>query len=48
MGVFVPGVATGVVKFEGSSDVKIVAVEGDKTYFELRADMRLGAKPNHT
>lgn len=31
MGVLVPGVATGVVKFEGNSDVKIVAVEGERT-----------------
>lgn len=34
-GVLAP-VATGVVKFEGSSDVKIVALEGEMMYLELR------------
>jgi hypothetical protein len=28
-GVFVPGVATGVVKLEGNSEVKMVAVDGE-------------------
>lgn len=41
----VPGVATGVVKLDGNSDVKMVAVEGDKTYLELRTDIRLEVNP---
>jgi len=45
MGVFVPGVATGVVKFEGSSEVNMVAVDGDRIYLELRTDKRLEVKP---
>lgn len=36
----VPGVATGVVKFEGSSEVNIVAVEGDKTYLAFNVAKR--------
>ena len=45
MGVLVPGVATGVVKFDGNSEVKMVAVDGDRTYLELRTDNRLDVKP---
>ena len=42
-----PGVATGVEKFEGSSEVKIVAVEGDKMYRAFRTDIRLAVKPSN-
>jgi len=42
----VPGVATGVVKFDGSSEVKMVAVDGERTYLELRTDNRLEVNPD--
>jgi hypothetical protein len=45
IGVFVPGVATGVEKFEGSSEVKMVAVEGERMYREVRTERRAGVKP---
>lgn len=48
MGVLVPGVATGVVKFDGNSEVKMVAVEGDRTYLVLRTESRLAVKPEIT
>lgn len=40
-----PGVATGVVKFDGSSEVKMVAVDGERTYLELRTESRLEVNP---
>ena len=42
---FVPGVATGVVKLEGSSEVKMVAVEGDKVYRVANVASKLAEKP---
>lgn len=42
---FVPGVATGVVKLDGSSEVKIVAVDGDRIYRALRVAKRAFVKP---
>lgn len=47
MGVLVPGVATGVVKLEGSSEVKMVAVEGDRTYLAFRVAKRELVNPSH-
>lgn len=38
-------VATGVVKFEGSSEVNIVALEGEMRYRELRVAMSASLNP---
>ena len=41
----VPGVPIGVEKFEGSSDVKMVALEGDSVYLVDRVESNAGVKP---
>ena len=40
-----PFVGTGVVKFEGSSEVNIVAVDGERRYLALRVANRASLKP---
>ena len=45
-GVFAP-VASGVEKLEGSSEVKIVALEGEMRYFAVSVAMRASLKPVH-
>lgn len=37
----------GVVKFEGSSEVKIVALEGEMRYLAFRVAIRASLKPYH-
>lgn len=43
----VPFVGTGVEKFEGSSDVKIVAVDGDSVNLELMVPRSALVKPEN-
>ncbi len=38
-------VAMGVVKFDGSSEVKMVALEGEMRYFAFRVVIRASLKP---
>jgi hypothetical protein len=45
MGVLVPPVGSGVDRLEGSSEVKMVAVEGDKVYFCASTASRAGVSP---
>lgn len=40
-----PPVGKGVERFEGSSEVKMVAVDGDKVYFCVSLESRAEAKP---
>lgn len=44
LGVLAP-VATGVVKFDGSSEEKMVALEGEMRYLALRVASRASLKP---
>lgn len=44
-GVFAP-VATGVVMLDGSSEVKIVALDGEMRYREFRVATKASLKPN--
>ena len=37
--------ATGVVTLDGSSEVKIVALEGDMRYLEFKAPIKASLKP---
>ncbi len=37
--------ATGVVKLDGSSEVKMVALEGDMRYLEFRVPIKASLKP---
>ena len=41
----VPPVGSGVEKLDGSSEVKMVAVEGDKVYLAARVDKSAGVNP---
>ena len=41
----VPPVCKGVEKLDGSSEVKIVAVEGDRVYLVAKVDKSAGVKP---
>ena len=45
-GVFAP-VATGVVTLDGSSEVKMVALEGDMRYLEFKVPIKASLKPAH-
>ena len=45
MGVLVPPVGNGVEKLDGSSEVKIVAVEGERVYLAASVERRAGVKP---
>lgn len=40
-----PGVATGVVKFEGSSEVNMVAVDGESVYRADSSAVSAGVNP---
>ena len=44
-GVLVPPVCKGVEKLDGSSEVKIVAVEGDRVYLVAKVDKSACVKP---
>ena len=44
-GVLVPPVGNGVEKFDGSSDVKMVAVDGERVYLVERVERRAGVNP---
>lgn len=41
----VPPVGRGVERLEGNSEVKMVAVDGDKVYFCAKIESRAGVKP---
>jgi hypothetical protein len=43
--VLVPPVGNGVEKLDGSSEVKIVAVEGERVYLAARVDRSAGVNP---
>ena len=48
IGVLVPPVGNGVEKFDGNSEVKIVAVEGERVYLVASVERRAGVKPRQS